>query len=458
LFFYWLVPEWVTEDEFAAYPQDDRVRYVKVPQHKDRTKEYLTFRDRMDQLLAFNGELWDFDVLLTVRTGLVPLMRLIATSPRQCGQTWLKQFWVVEEMPLMDFKPTVMTIDEEVQDRFTLNGYMAADRVWMISYHEKGQALTRAREFFSPSQVKKLDAKINQAVTSQFTDFQLKTPADFFCPKNGKPFCIAHAGRMEKANRIDEINDLMVKQFVMKGTKVRLLVCTQSRVVRSFDQSVVEVKRASRDEFWSLAKYDMHVLLKLSTESGFNLTLLEPIMFGVPAIVCRAPWSSGLLGQNYPFLVNNETQAYGLVNAFYDNYAEMYERFRVWHETWFVPTYKRRFSEDLLYEGLTKAADAFLAEVPARYAKLYPGRAGSTIIKTIADHVADKQEFVLFDAVRELAEAGNFSMLGQKTDPNDRDRRNLIWSTPWNDIRVTFKHLLGWEDASTTVGHLRRVS
>ena len=200
LLFYWLVPDWVTDEELqTVYPQDARVLYLRVPQHKDRTKEYLTLRDKMDALIAFNGELWDFDILLTVRTGLVPLMRLISTSPRQWGATWLKQFWVIEEMPLMDFKPTVMTIDEDVQDRFTLEGYLAADRVWMISYHEKGQVLTRARDFYAPSQVKSLTAKISQVVTSQFTDFRLKDPSEYYRRDGDKPFCIAHAGRMEKA-------------------------------------------------------------------------------------------------------------------------------------------------------------------------------------------------------------------------------------------------------------------
>src|SRR5579871_1491144 len=76
VFFYWLVPDWVTDQDMAWLPQDARVRYIRVPQHKDRTKEYVTLRDRMDMLIAFNGELWDFDVLVTVRTPIVPLLKM----------------------------------------------------------------------------------------------------------------------------------------------------------------------------------------------------------------------------------------------------------------------------------------------------------------------------------------------------------------------------------------------
>jgi hypothetical protein len=458
-FFYWAIPEWVGEEEFnAAYPQHERVRYFRVPQHKDRTKEYLTFRDKMDALIAFNGECWDFDVLVTVRTGLVPLMRLVATSPRQNGMTWLKQFWVIEEMPLMDFKKTVMTIDEDVQDRFTIEGYLAADNVWVCSYHEKPEIMQRAREFYAPSMVRKLDKTINPFISAQMSEFHMKTPDEQWSKEQGTPFCIAYVGRMEMSNNIEGISDLMTKQFIMKGQNVKLLVCTQSKVTKVFDKDLVDVRMASRDEFWHLAKTQMHVLLKMSPEGGFNLSLFEPLMFGVPAIIKRAPWSVALMGKDYPFLVDNETQAFAYLSAFYSDYAEMYAKFENYITGAFWPVMEKRFKEDLLYDRLEDAGVSATESLAAAYREKYPGKVKSMLVRTIAKHVNDRQEFVLFDAIDELAKSGDFHTMGDKIKDGDRDIRHLVWSEPWNDVRSAFKHLLGWEDASTKVGHLKRKS
>jgi hypothetical protein len=456
-FFYWAIPDWVSEEQFkAAYPQHDRVRYFRVPQHKDRTKEYLTFRDRMDSLIAFNGEVWDFDILVTVRTGLVPLMRLIATSPRQYGKTWLKQFWVIEEMPLMDFKKTVMTIDEAVQDRFTIEGYLAADRVWVCSYHEKPEILQRARDFYGPSMVRQLDSKIKPFMSMQVNEFAMKPKAEWWTPASGRKFCAAYVGRMEMGNNIVDVADLMQKQFVMKGQDIKLLVCTQSKVTKVFDQSVIDVRQASREEFWHLAKTQMDVLVKLEPEGGFALSLFEPLMFGVPAIIKRASWSLALMGASYPFFVNNETEAYAYVSMFHADYEMQYTRWLTYMEAEFLPLMAKRFETDLLYDNLDKAAVEFTEKMPVQFREKYPAKSGSMLVKTIAKHVKHKQEFVLFEAVQELTAAGEFHTMGDKTKDGDRDRRHLAWSEPWNDLRAAFKHLLDWEDASTTIGHLKR--
>ena len=236
VFFYWLIPEWIKPEDFEkTYPHDPRVKYLPVPQHRDRTKEYMTLSKPLDQAVAFNGDLWDFDVLLTMRTGMVPAMRLLMNSPRHAKLFWLKQVWLIEEMPLMDFKPTVMTINADVQDVYTLSGYLAADRVYILSYHEKQAIMQTARRFLTPSNVMKIGGKIKSVITGQFSDYRLKPASEFPDPDHGKPFCIAHSGRMEMANNIEVINDVMVKHFVMKGAKVRLLVTTVSDAIKAFD-------------------------------------------------------------------------------------------------------------------------------------------------------------------------------------------------------------------------------
>lgn len=458
VFFYWLIPDWITQEDMdEVYPKHPNVQYFRIPQHKDRTKEYLTLSKELDQAAAFNGSLWDFDVILTMRSGLVPLLKMLMTSPRSYRKSWLKQIWLIEEMPLMEFKKTVLTFEPEVQDLFTLSGYLAAECVYVLSYHEPPYIVRRAKEFFTPSKVRQIAGKLHPVLTSQFSEFRLKTPDEFPNPETGKPFCIAHAGRMEQANRIREINDIMVKQFVMKGDKVKLLVCTVSSVVKEFDQSVIEVKHANRDEFWHLCKTEMDVILKMSTEGGNSLALIEPMMFGVPAIVAREPWAEGLLGESFPFYVDNETQAYALVSQFYQDYPTMYAKWSEWSANVFRPLMEQRFKEDLLYPLLEGNINAF-SGVHARFKAGYPGKETNALIQDILSFVGDAKEMVFAEVIAGMVAAGKADkVMLDKLNADDRSERGLIWATDWNEYRKTLQVFHGWEDASPKVGHLRRV-
>jgi hypothetical protein len=393
-------------------------------------------------------------VLLTMRTGLVPLFRLLMNSPRHPNLAWLKEVWLIEEMPLMDFKRTVLTINADVQDRFTIEGYLAADYVYMLSYHERPAVLRRARDFFAPSLVRSLEAKLHSVVTSQNTDYALFDESRY--PQPGQPFCIAHSGRMEKANRIEEINKMMVNQFVMKGDKVRLLVTSVSSVVKEFDTSIVEVKQASRDEFWRLCKEEMHVFVKMPIEGGFSNALFEPMLFGVPAIIAREPWSEHLFGDDYPFFVRGEVEAYAMVNLFHEDYPKMYARWADWHVNVFRPLMNKRFEDDLVYNLLDRNIEAF-ANTRARFRESHPGKETNAFVGDLLAEAADAQELVIGEALAKLVEKKKVgkTML-DKLQPGDRDERGLVWSTAFNEYRVILETFHGWRDASVKTGHMRR--
>ena len=457
VFFYWLIPDWITDADFSAtYPQDDRVKYFRVPQHKDRTKEYLTLGKALDHAVAFNGGLWDFDVLLTMRTGLVPMLKMLATSPRSFKQSWMKQVWLLELMVLMEFKKTVLTFEQVTQDMFTLAGYLAADRAYIDSQVDKPCIARRARELLAPSQAIKVAQKLTVTGYATSTETSLKDPSQFPDPAGGKPFCIAHAGRMEKANRIAMINDVMVKHFVMKGSKVKLLVCTVSSGPKVFDTSVVDVQMASREEFWKLCKSEMHVVINMSEEGGSGMSLLEPMMMGVPAICGPRKFAEKSFGKDYPFLANSEVEAYGLVQAFYEDYAGMYAKWAAWHQTKFQDLVKERYDVASIYTLLDKDVEDFAA-VDQRIRDETPGWRDNQMTLDVLAHVCDATEFVLSDVVSEMVAAKKMDKkMLDKLSGDDRDSRGLVWSTDFNKLRRVLSAFYGWTDASTKVGHLKR--
>lgn len=458
VFFYCLIPDWeMTEEEAAWLPKHPNIYYVPITQHKDRTKEYVTLRDEMDHKLAFNGELWDFDIVITVRSGLAQLYKMLMTSPRQVGLAYLKEVWVVEEMPLMTFKSSVLTLDP-CQDRFTLNGYMAADRVMVMSYHEKGEALKLARNWFAPSAVRELTGKMKEVIPAQFSDFKLKDPKHFFRPDEGQQFTIAYVGRLMAATtNLDKVYSAMTNQWIMrKGDNVRLVVCTNSAGGKKTVQPPDYMQKyyAPRDEFWRMAREEMHVLTIMHDEAGFLLSMMEPVMLGTPVIVIDAPWSRGQLGDDYPFYVKNETELYATAKAFYEDYAGVYAQFAKWFEEWFVPTYTKRFAEDLLYTVLQEYMAAHEHTVLPRFVSESEARGDNTIVKLMLQ--GDPEELVIHDVLGALAESGELRSLQRQLDSDDRDSRGLVWATPWNHFRAVLKAFHGYEDASVRVGHMRK--
>lgn len=456
VFFYWLVPAWVQPEDRVWLPDHPNIRYIEVTSVKDRTQEYLNFPRELDGLIAFNGQLWDFDVLVTSRTGLAALMKMCITSPRQSGAAWLKEVWVLEVMPVMTFKPKVMTIDPAVQDHFTLNGCLAADTVYVCSFHEKRPMLQRAREIFAPSEVRRLDLKMHEVLLTILEGYQLKKPEHRFV-KGKRPFCMAYIGRIVPTNNVASAYEVMEKSWIMKGDSgIKLLTCTATEALKVPPPAAMEVKRLPREEFWRTVKEEMDLGIALYPDSGFSAALAEPIVMGTPIIVHKADWSIGMFGPDYPFFVTTELQAYAMAKAFHDDYEGMYAKFAAWHAEHLIPLFEKRRKECWAYRLMADRLAAFEQESGDRYREVYAAKTGNAIAQAIRDHVVGRDEFVLFDVLAELDAAGVLQSIGDKLEEGDRETRGLAYATAWNEFRRIFKELYGWEDASTTVGHLRR--
>lgn len=455
VFFYWRVPEWVTDEEMKFYPQSQNIKYVPMTQHQlDRVQEYIRFPRDMEKAVDFYGDLWDYDVLITIRTPLVPMMKIRQISPRHRNLGWTKEVWLLEEMPMMSFKGTVPIMNERANDIATLTGYLAADKVYIVSYHEIIGIMDAARAYLSPSMQKEIRDKIKSFVPMQFENFEFKKP-EFFTEK--KPFCMAFVGRMEKTQaQLEEVNDLMVKKWIKKNEKIRMLACTTSRTVKVFDEKLTQVGSFPRHEFWRLMREETHVVVSLGIEMGFSLSLLEPMFLGTPAVVLRRPYVLPLLGPDYPFYVNGASEASGMVEYMYRNYPSCYAKFMKWHKEFLQPLYKERFKTDLLYPILNAEINRAQKNMAEMTEKKLQGKKNNLIVGLIVEWAKDKNELVIEDAIRALKDTGKLDNLAKKFEPEFLRSASLPWLPTWNEYRIALKAFFGWEDASTNVGHLRR--
>lgn len=448
LFIYWPVPDRFTEEEMEAYPKDERIKYFPLHQAKDRMKEYNRINPVLENLLAFNGIAWDWDVLVTVRSTQVPIMRIIATSPRQKHRIATKKILLIEDMMVSSKKPTVALSNAPVQDRMTIEAYLASDKTFIPAYHERKWAIELAKRYFSPAMVKGVSDKIREVCHLDMPKYSLKTTHKY--KKGERKMNLVFVGRLEKGVGVDLMNILMSNQFILHSEDVNVFVCTVSDGTKGFDTSVVDVRHPHREEFWKICDTEMDLAMSFSVDVELNLSKLEPITFGVPLLVVKAPWSIGMLGEDYPFFVAGEIQAYGLISQFRDNYDAMYEKFIKWQKEWFVPTYTKRCEEDGMYKLLEEGILEGVDDSEESLASLK----NNEIVQLIAKNAG--KEFVLYDLIEKLGDTV-LRTLADKIKDNDRATRSLVFSTPWNEFRLALKTFYGYEDASTKLGHMRKM-
>lgn len=458
-FVYWPIPDWIDETSRAWLPASERIRYVEIPASKDRVREYQVFYRDLEERVAFFGALWDYDVLITMRTAQVPTIRTSMNSPRHAKMGWLKKAVLLEEMAILDFRKTVPVSAPAVQDMQTIAGYLAADVGYITAIHVRDGILQAARGIYAPSKVQELRAKLRLVNPALVEDYSTKAPEHRF-RRGQEPFCLGFVGRMSNSmTRLPEVYEVMDKNWIMKGDQgFKVIISTVSTGVKLPPPDFVVFENNPREKFWARVKEDMHLVISMSVDAEFSMSLIEPVLFGTPLVIAREDWTEGLLGRDYPFFVTGKVQAYGMVRAFHDDYETLYERFLEWRETSFKPRFRAGgVYERNLYADVLSEVGQFDEEVDRRMRAERPNKVNNAMVRMIMDKVAGADEFKLFDVLKALADDGAFRNFGAKIGNQD-DGLNLTFMTPYHEWKVIFRAFYGYTDASTELGHFRKIA
>jgi len=364
-------------------------------------------------------------------------------------------------MIILDSRPTVAKSDILAKELLTLSGYMTSDVTYLVTAKEQAEIVQTARQYFAPSRVIEMQKKFKRVSQLDTGPARLKEE-QFRFKRGARPLCLTFSGRMEKtSSNLHEVFDIMDKHWIMNGDiAMKTLICTVSLATPLTPPAHTEVRIATREEFWRAAREEMDVMLVLHQNAEFSLTMVEPMVFGVPLVVIDQDWSRSVWGPKYPFYAKGYTEAYGLVKAFHDDYEAMYAKFAKWLMEEFAPRLQKGGDLSIsLYDEAVRFLEKHEAWVKAEdgLGALFAGRKDNAIFQTLVAKAVEKGEFVLYDLIRELASDGEFEIMGQKTEPGDRDRRRIVFSTPFHEWKLMLKSFYGFEDASTTVGHLRKV-
>ncbi len=113
------------------------------------------------------------------------------------------------------------------------------------------------------------------------------------------------------------------------------------------------------------------------------------------------------------------------------------------------------WEQGCLYADVMGEIGEFDLNAARCFAEDHPNKANNNIANLIVEKVKDRDEFKLFDVLKELADDGALRNLDDKLDEED-GKRNLTFMTPWHELVVIMRAFFGFEDASTEIGHMRR--
>ena len=339
IFFYLLVPEDMSEEEFNFVDRHkDRVKTFPYPYIRtDRAAELFKLDENLLYYLA-PGEspIWDYDVVLTSRIPMIPYMRNVGNRRVQFDHGTHRYYLGIEEMPLFSFRDTVPWNTE--MNPVSLSSYSSAGAVVLNNLWTKKLVSKIAREWLAPSKVRTLLENMHEAVPVKLERLDIPdTPKPL-----DKTLNVVFAGRMTNTRNFKDIAELFRKHYsypIGTSQDLRFIVSTQSQTfgatdIRDID--FVEIQKNNRDQFHALLKNEAHVVVNLSSVEDFSLSTYEPLLYGVPVIVADRPWTS-FLGPDYPFRVRGFKESYAMVKMMAEDYERQMERFREWESAYWKP-------------------------------------------------------------------------------------------------------------------------
>lgn len=465
---YWQRPPELDEEQQAAFPASDRIQFIEYPYITvDRLREFLRVDRVLYDNLNFQGKFWDTDILITNRSQMVPILKALMNKPSRHHMQWSKRIFLIEDMPMMDFKMTVPVSAPEAQNLQALIGYATADTTAISAFWEKRFILQEAKLKLAPAVVREVEKRVVESSPVLVEKTGLKTKATIEAQLKGeRPFTMAFCGRMTQATRSEDIFSIMGKQWIARAgakRKVRCIASTQSvvkpdatgRVSRAGRVAIpewVEVKNLPREGFWQLMQEEVDVLCFLSPEEDYSMSLMEPLILGTPAVLVDCRWSRPSVGEDYPFFVKGDAEAYAMIKAFYDDYPAMYAKFAAWSRGTFTKLMHERNATYVPYlvEREAQRWHAGFAEAVGKSRSLQDNE----VVNLLDQHGRDHgNELVLWDAVHTLDKAGKLNHLATKTGQRFLESSKLTFGTDWNIFRLGLM-ARGWRDASPKVGHM----
>lgn len=431
--------------------QHERIVYVYHPCFKDRYKEYYYLKREWIDDFGFWGDAFDWDVMLTVRSTMVPQMRVMSEKGIH---RFSRKIIIYDILPMFDFKKTVhISGDLRMQ---TVSSYMNADLTVVHTGHELTGVKEACRELLSPASTARLMGKCFAKYIAPVVDKEYPpTKRDWFI--NEKQFKLVYTQRLDATERRPELVFSSLMYAFVTESNIKTEIYTNTAVglaegeFKTPDEGLfsrIEMTMPQREKFYENLK-KAHCFVSFAIEEGLPLGLFEAICHGVIGVVCRKPWSSDMFGPKYPWLFNSMEECVGMVKWINENREKAYDMFLEWYLGWFRPTHDVR-GDFLRYCGNQIIEwDRAESETIRKGYEEYEEKElrMSTIIYNMAKNDGLSGQYDLFELI---CMAGNKKLIRtnfEKVDNLDAFSIPISRNRSFRKTYQELKYVFGWKDA-----------
>lgn len=461
VYVYWLIPSWFDDEARGQLKIHPGIKYLEVSAVVDRLKMYYRLGKELEYKVAFNGDCWDYDFLFTNKTSLAPLYRMLQFRPSNFSQIWMRQIIILEDMPILSFKTTINFAHKDIGNRVSMEGYLASDKTLISAFWEKAEILKLAKDVYSPYIQRQLSEKIIEAAPQTVESVRLKTKAEVMSiVSKEKPFTISYSGRMVLSDQVMEVFDVLEKHWVYRGGdaagKVRCIMTTASRgSARVEPPKCVDLVYANRDKFWEIVKHESACGLFLSREEDYSMSMIEPLLLGLPMAIINAPHTRASIGEDYPFFVTGVPDAYRCVLGFYTDYAKNYKVFSSWLKGSFLPLLKSRNDTNIITESV-KSVEKFKVAV-TDYGNRDMAIHTNPITLGLMEGVPVGGVLNFQEKIKQMHKDGELRAdLSKKF--SDREKRKNTFGSEWNIHRMSLRSRYHFDDAGVEPGTMVRLA
>lgn len=455
-FIYWPIPDWVKEEGREWLHKDPRIKYFDVFAFKDRVREYLRFPEWLENATFNNGTHWDCDFIVTMRTAQVPNMWLNKSPYRDNRQHNLSRIILLEEMALLTSRLTVFANHPIATDLTTVNGHYMASRSYITASHVRNQIIVAAQNYLPPSKVRELDSKLNLVRPLTLNDFE-HLP-DSIVHGEKKPLKATFVGRMNRSMSQFELSSKSTEyEWIMNGTEgIEYKASTVSEIIKD-NPLHCEIRQNNREQFWKMLREETDVVLYMAIDGEFSLSMIEPMVLGIPVILNKTEQSVGLVGRNYPFFVSGKNEVIGFLKAFRADYANQYAKFLAWRDNEFLERMTTGAYKHNLFEHVIQGIEEDRAAIFENLVQFQPkdvSNKKSDFLRGYDDLLISSDEIRLPQILGTIPGADGIK---DKMAPDDWLTRSMSFQTPWQPLRLRAMAYHGYVDASHETGHMKKV-
>ena len=282
------------------------------------------------EMVMMTKEFWDefneitgkhyYDVVLNERPELAPILRKLVGHPLDLRGIKNPIVNTIQQIPDRDRKAYI-------EDEYLMAAGSLVGRTYFQSPHHMEKFRKTIGYHLSPSLMLEFDKRARVIPMGIDLD-ELTALKEKYWDEKPKTIGISFSRKMYNFIKYEQSLDLLDRCY-KSGRNVRVNVITPSSAIKhmpdGFEKYAKVMRGTGRHEFLEVNAKENHVFIVHSPWEDFSMTTVEQLGLGLIGILPNLPWARYLVGDDYPFLFDDNNEALAMLKFCADDYQKAFD-------------------------------------------------------------------------------------------------------------------------------------